>query len=161
MTCTEIDTENCANDACFTGQRECQAYSCFIQGQCSGVAELTIQTINANECLDLCKTVDQCTWFSFNSDDSLCNLYQTCPTLDETCTSCVTGQKECKLKSFTKLLVAGGYDSDTKDFLDHVEVVNLDPLGAQCQDQPQFPTPFKWGTGGLFNGSTPIVCAPE
>ena len=91
--CTAIDTTNC--DQCVSGERECQPLACFVQGQCEGLLDFGLETNSATECLDVCQSFDQCTWFTYKPEVQLCLLYQTCTTLDETCTTCISGQQGC------------------------------------------------------------------
>ncbi len=57
----------------------------------------------------------------------------------------------------TKLLVASGSVNKTGK---SVEIINLDEKNAidVCDDLPYLPENATFGTGQLFNGSTPIIC---
>ena len=57
----------------------------------------------------------------------------------------------------TKLIVAAG---NTYDYLKSVEVVNLDEsnLDLTCDNLPDLPIGLDGATGGLFEGTTPIIC---
>ena len=56
----------------------------------------------AEDCLEDCKSTKGCKWFSFanfaESEKSICFIYRDCATLevDESCTSCVSGEQRCQ-----------------------------------------------------------------
>ena len=52
-----------------------------------------------NSCLNLCKSYDDCNWFSFNTVEEDCYLFRECPVIEEYPVF-VTGQKECPGKFF-------------------------------------------------------------
>ena len=51
-------------------------------------------SIDKNSCLELCKNEILCTWFSYNSIGKYCDLFESCPEIDEE-TLFISGQKEC------------------------------------------------------------------
>ena len=53
---------------------------------------------NKLSCLSLCKSTENCNWFSYANDSVErypCYLYETCPEIDEN-RQFISGQKECK-----------------------------------------------------------------
>ena len=58
---------------------------------------------NKLSCWKLCKSYsdsfnNNCNWFSYSNDSAKCQLYETCPEIDETL-QYVSGQKECQYDS--------------------------------------------------------------
>ena len=51
-------------------------------------------SIDKNSCLELCKNEILCTWFSYNSIGKYCDLFESCPEIDEE-SPFISGQKEC------------------------------------------------------------------
>ena len=48
------------------------------------------------DCLEFCKTIDGCEWYSFDPSDGLCSAFSACPSLDiDGCAGCVTGEDDC------------------------------------------------------------------
>ena len=51
---------------------------------------------NKLACWSLCKSTDDCNWFSYGNDSvNPCHLYETCPEIEEN-PQFISGQKECK-----------------------------------------------------------------
>ncbi len=48
-----------------------------------------------DDCLNLCKNDGDCSWFSFDPQRNVCFLFKDCPSLDEACQDCVSGEKGC------------------------------------------------------------------
>jgi len=44
----------------------------------------------------LCQKTSECQWFTFNEAQSRCLLFADCPSLDETCADCLSGESTCK-----------------------------------------------------------------
>jgi hypothetical protein len=57
-------------------------------------------------------------------------------------------------KGFSKLLICGGYDSDT----DTCEVINLASSASTCKNPPNFPATVYAAIGGLGFKGNPILC---
>ena len=70
---------------------------CFLPGECTNGTLLTAQaSTNEYECLDLCKSQANSTWFTFYPETNGCLLFESCGRVDEThCQLCLSGQKEC------------------------------------------------------------------
>ena len=47
------------------------------------------------ECLLLCKGDPKCIWFTYFPTFQVCLLYTDCPSIDETCTECLSGEFSC------------------------------------------------------------------
>ena len=83
---------------CLSGQRDCipDAPVCFVDGECEGVVDHVEVAPSAEACLDLCNSTFGCRWFTFYGDESECNLFESCPTLDElACYDCISGERRC------------------------------------------------------------------
>ena len=78
---------------CVSGDSDCLV--CFVEGQCLGSFLGTLETDDAEDCLEVCQDTDGCGWFSYDSSDGLCLLTADCQEVDEGCGSCVAGQVEC------------------------------------------------------------------
>ena len=58
----------------------------------------------SEECLQECKSKFGCRWFTFHSHKSpevMCVLYSDCPSLDEACETCISGERRCEDGSST------------------------------------------------------------
>ena len=80
-----------------------QSYSmeCNIQGQCYNSSLLTVSyTANdVKDCTEECKTLNECTWLSFDPAAELCFLFADCSSIvhdQEACVDCVTSQVDCQ-----------------------------------------------------------------
>ncbi len=89
--CIELDLTN----FWISGSGSCRIPECWINGKCLGSVYYSGKTQNKNDCLALCKSYSECSWFTFYEEDSNCVLYLDCPSIDETCTRCVSGEHSC------------------------------------------------------------------
>ena len=66
-------------------------------------------------------------WFTFNSADNVCTLTLSCPVLDDSCETCLSGERDCEDEDEVNyaLLVVGGTIDGGQD-TDDVEIVALD-----------------------------------
>ena len=94
--CSYVDTSVCSN--CLTGSKDCQPKEpeCWIPGECTGVLDHFEAAQSKEECLGLCKSMIGCGWFTFREPSSPCFLFKDCPSIDETCDSCISGERRCK-----------------------------------------------------------------
>ena len=61
-----------------------------------GVSVFFSQVDNQKDCLDLCKSRPDCTWFTYSAKRRFCHLFENCPILDlEICPDCMSGDKNC------------------------------------------------------------------
>ena len=95
--CTQLDVETCPQ--CISGQSSCEVALCNLQGVCQGNLLEHGTQASLRQCMDQCQssTVDNCQWFSFNGQDRICLLFETCPVLDEEAQDFVSGQKMCQI----------------------------------------------------------------
>ena len=91
--CPSLETDACPN--CVSGEDECEAYTCFVPGECLGFFLDHIDLTSADECLQECKGNNFCEWFTFFEESNICYLYSTCNEIDQECQNCVTGEDEC------------------------------------------------------------------
>ncbi len=48
------------------------------------------------ECLDICKSNSNCTWFTYFPHSDFCNLFANCTAIeDEFCSDCISGEQAC------------------------------------------------------------------
>jgi hypothetical protein len=90
--CSRLDT---TSGHWISGEAECDLPQCWIQGECLGLTHDQKKVGSEEECLDLCKSDPACFWFTFFKAPTECVLYSNCPTLDNTCLDCVSGQRSC------------------------------------------------------------------
>ncbi|TRY74816.1 hypothetical protein TCAL_05662 [Tigriopus californicus] len=69
---------------------------CWVVGECLGSNMGVTFTDNKEDCLKACQEATNCEWFTWHSDSKLCNKFSTCPTLDDSCTTCISGENECE-----------------------------------------------------------------
>ena len=139
---------------------------------------------SSDQCLNACKDEELCSYFSYNSDNGFCLLFQTCPLLDETDTDYVSGNVVCDyndlicksiLVSFIntsntskspqfliaddKVVVIAGYSSDNprkSEVLDFSDNANQN---QHCQDWSSLPEKTLGATGSYFlNKESALIC---
>ncbi len=76
---------------------------CWIPGNCQGILIDEGTTADGNSCLDLCKANDDCVWFTFNPADESCVFLEDCQEVNEDCTDCLSGQRQCSAQKEGKL----------------------------------------------------------
>jgi len=81
--------------------------SCFTQGECKDGYQLLGQVVDDQYlCRQLCKGLTTCNGFTFYVKTSYCQLFKTCPVVDESdCSDCVSGDKNCSPPSLKCNLV--------------------------------------------------------
>ena len=89
--CTQLEETN----SWISGSGNCRIPECWINGKCLGTIYHSEKTKNQNDCLDLCKSVPDCSWFTFYEEFLECVLYLDCRSIDETCNRCVSGEHSC------------------------------------------------------------------
>jgi hypothetical protein len=67
----------------------------LLLGNCVGIDFLTKKTPTAQDCLMLCNSTLGCRWFTYYQSVSECILFRNCPTVDESCEDCVSGERRC------------------------------------------------------------------
>ena len=86
----------------------------------------------------LCSQTPACEWSSYNDGILMCSIFQDCPTLDETCTNCVTSSSYCQTrKRYSKIMVGLGYTAD--GYTSNVEVIDLSSSSTACPPFPAYP----------------------
>jgi len=93
--CPVLDTEYCAD--CLSSQSDCvpEDPACFVTGECDGIVHHTQPSASAEDCLQICNSTVSCRWFTFEATASECILLETCPTIDESCETCISGERRC------------------------------------------------------------------
>ena len=74
-----------------------QELTCFEAGFCVGSYVDGPDVLDANACLNACKSTPDCSWFSFDEFDARCLLSRDCLGMDPSCANsgCVYGQAQC------------------------------------------------------------------
>ncbi len=58
-----------------------------------------LNVLSEYQCVNMCKSFDNCAWYTFDSKTNVCFIFKTCPSLSEDCLDCVSGEKGCSLSS--------------------------------------------------------------
>ena len=69
--------------------------ACWLQGECSGIADHAVPCQSSMDCLQICNTTIGCRWWTFDSTVNECVLFKTCVEIDESCKDCVSGERRC------------------------------------------------------------------
>jgi hypothetical protein len=96
--CPSVDTA-CEN--CFSGQVEClpTGPECDVVGFCNGHLVATDTAETADDCLLFCQATEGCAWFSYSPDTGNCVLTEDCLFVDDSCSACVSGERDCHVGS--------------------------------------------------------------
>ncbi len=67
---------------------------CFSKGECQEGIEISQSlTLGENSCLNFCRNVDGCNWFTYNTKSNICSALSSCPqVVTEECPECLCGQ---------------------------------------------------------------------
>ncbi len=139
---------------------------CSVDGICTFSVVVESSTASSElDCLNQCKEIADCNWYSYDKSDNACLLLGNCEELDDTgCTSCNSGQKPCSdtddgsdnNDEVTKILVVGGLGGPVSS----VELIYLNS-DTVCDFRSSYPFPITSATGALFQGNRPIVCGGD
>ncbi len=80
---------------------------CFAKGVCrNGLLIAESITLGENSCLNFCRKVKDCSWFTYNSKNNFCMALSTCSEVSaEGCLDCLSGQVKVYFKTeFTPLI---------------------------------------------------------
>mgnify|MGYP001215804501 FL=1 len=134
------------------------AQQCNIPGICvnSEVIEVINDISEYEVCLEECKQLQECQWMSFYPNGLLCELFKTCPEIDETiCHNCISSQKSCGDDDhLSKVLLISGYPYASSR---NTELVDLNQ-GVSCQGLAQYPYEMSHGFGGLISDHLVLLC---
>ena len=74
--------------------------TCWIGGECKGnKIHIAPSPQSKEECLEECKITFGCKWFTFHqykSPQPACLLFSDCSSIDETCETCISGERRCQ-----------------------------------------------------------------
>ena len=156
----------------------------FFQGLCKGGLLSFTSDSTYNECSEACYDNPECEWWSFDVKTHLCNQLNGCPILDESCTTCLSGESKCwdleappppedngkpeknglneRIKNtamffsdLTKLLIVGGEISD--EATSEVEVVDVSGDLVDCDNLVDFPFDIEEASSFNLDGNV-VVC---
>ncbi len=147
-------------------------------GSCEG-GTVSVEVVEREgDCLERCKVVDGCDWFTFDDSDGACILLTACTQIDsDECDTCWSGQRQCGerkgnwhsmhitlckralifLTDFTKIMVVGGFSDDLASELNNVEVLDLDSDNSGCDSIANYPMPTDSMVGVVMDGA-PFLC---
>ena len=99
-TCPELSTSDC--EECVSGDVACEDngdVQCSVTGLCEGDLILPIDGVETvEECQDHCTEQPDCNWFSYDTADNFCFTYTDCFAIDDSCTTCISGETACSGK---------------------------------------------------------------
>ena len=55
---------------------------CEQEGECSGILTGYTEEVNAKNCHNNCYHATGCNWYTFYEDESICNYFATCDSID-------------------------------------------------------------------------------
>ncbi len=93
--CSSLETQLCNN--CLSAQHDCITNEkvCSIKGNCRGIRIHSKEMPTAKDCLQLCHSTRGCRWFTFYTLVPVCALFKNCPSIDESCKDCISGERRC------------------------------------------------------------------
>ena len=161
--CPEID-QKC--EVCTSGERDCvMGASCNLKGFCQGHVLSYNVTSSLMACQESCQALQACAWYSYHTDNSLCVLTSDCPTFDESCTNCVSGERACfegEPSSTTSSSTTAASSTTTplnpnpfNRLIINGRVINLGDDGKRC---PYLTMPFDNNNYGIFLKDKLVVC---
>ena len=77
------------------------ASECWVHGRCKGYLVDLNGAASQEKCLEHCKDLPNCKWFTYDQAQKYCATYSQCTNLDESCTTCVSGEQKCPVSDFT------------------------------------------------------------
>ncbi len=97
--------EDCGNltacQSCVSAQVNCSFFQCGLVGQCQAVVIATDAVESEDECLQDCKDLEPCEWYTFNDgggDVGACLLFAECDELND-CQTCSSGEDDCEIST--------------------------------------------------------------
>ena len=145
-------------DECLTGQYTCSIYDCNLIGLCQGNVIESFTIDSNNDCLNQCKGMSDCKWFSYSYDEKTCITFSFCYTLDEEETEFVSGQVECDPEESSKIMVTTGHPTNGENVVESTEVIDLANPFKKCKDLDDYPILINAAEGGLVQNEFPLVC---
>lgn len=92
LDCVLFNGDNC--DDCTSGESVCPGLLCAENNECIGTS-LGFEILNSvGSCSQFCLDSDNCAWWTFDSSNSVCNIYQDCLATRD-CSTCTSGQRKC------------------------------------------------------------------
>ena len=67
----------------------------YFTGSCDGVPVSVVKEDSAQDCIDSCYVTEECEWWNYDSSNSFCTQLSNCVEVEQSCNSCVYGQKTC------------------------------------------------------------------
>ena len=113
---------------------------------------------STNDCLNQCKGMSDCKWFSYSYDEKTCFTFSSCDTLDEEKTDFVSSQVECEPIESSKVMVTTGHPTNGENVVESTEVIDLANPFKKCKDLDDYPILINAAEGGLVQNEFPLVC---
>ena len=85
--CPELTVDTCKH--CISGDSSCY---CNVQGRCQGAF---VDADADEDCAQRCYQYKDCEFWTFDSLTGICTMYQSCPEVDMSCESCISGAASC------------------------------------------------------------------
>ena len=90
--CVDFSNEGCSD--CTSGESVCPSLECDQRNECVG-SSLGVDVLNSVEsCAQFCLGTENCGWWTYDSSNGVCDLFQDCSATEE-CTTCTSGQRKC------------------------------------------------------------------
>ena len=90
--CIDFSTENCPD--CTSVEADCPPLECDANNECVGTIIGFEIVISTQACAQTCELTENCGWWTFDSSDSLCNLFEDCLSTTD-CNTCTSGERKC------------------------------------------------------------------
>jgi len=133
---------------------------CNENGLCQGNVLEGFEALTSIHCMKICKKSSLCQWYSFNKDQKYCLNLESCDVFDENEVGFVSGQVDCPLPIYSKLLVTTGdnWSNPAEGNQKISEVVDLSNDESSCNPLKDFPIDLQQACGGLINDSMILIC---
>ena len=146
-------------DDCYTSESGCPVGDlCNIPGRVIGHQIDFDIAVNSEECVRQCQSVENCTFYTFDSSSNLCFLFRDASSFDTSCKSCTSGQSSCSggkqeislygnkhihyvqfflsEEEYSVLMVVGGFPASAYN---DVEIVDLSKTPRNCTKPNDYP----------------------
>ena len=80
---------------------------CHVQGDITGIVLKSEHVVDYNECLQNCKQDPNCSVFTYDDDFKDCAHFLNATFLDDSCTTCISGNRDCQLYQASNCQIEG------------------------------------------------------
>ncbi len=79
---------------------------CGVPGIGQGILMDKTASGGCNTGVGRCQEMDNCLWFTYDSEDGDCMLFEGCQQLDTSCDTGISGQRECSVQGMLGELIS-------------------------------------------------------